>query len=315
MRVPSGGVVHYPHDLIALDLRGSSQPALPSTDGATQSCATTCLEFARRSQQLEQHRVEDLAAVVGALHETVGALGAEMQSWQGDVQSAAGRFQGLVSQPDPEVLRMQLIDEVRSLRQAVVDRRRRWEATRKEYVDRVSELEVQLRTTRAEASTDPLTGLANRRAFDRELGHRLRSSHQRVVLALFDVDDFKGVNDTHGHAEGDKVLSGIAAMLSSSMRPGDLVARLGGDEFAVIVAGLTLRQAENRFSTLVSEIAVAVHGVSCGLAEFSAGDTPKSLYDRADTALYDAKHGGKHRVSTRASAFVRDMLEGARASA
>lgn len=307
--------MHHPHDLIALDLRGPRQEPVQPTTAAPQNCAQSCAEFTRHAQQLEQHRVEDLAAVVGALHETVGALGTEMQSWQGDVQSAAGRFQALVSQPDPEVLRTHLIEEVRTLKLAVVERRQRWEATRKAYVDRVTDLEVQLRSTREEASTDALTGLANRRAFDRELVHRLRSSHQRVVLALFDVDDFKGVNDTRGHAEGDKVLSGIAGMLSSSMRPGDLVARLGGDEFAIIVAGVTLRQAENRFATLVSEIRVAVHGVSCGLAEFSAGDTPKSLYDRADSALYDAKHGGKHRVGTRASAFVRDMLEGARASA
>lgn len=305
------------HDLIELDLRGGSRTSMPvpAPVQARATCETTCPEFARRTQQLEQHRVEDLAAVVGALHETIGALGAEMTSWQGDVQAAAGRFQSLVSQPDPEVLRTHLIEEVRTLKQAVVDRRQKWEATKKAYAERVTTLEVQLRSTRAEASTDGLTGLANRRAFDRELTHRLRSSHQRLVLALFDVDNFKHVNDSKGHGEGDRVLSSIAAMLSSSLRPGDMVARLGGDEFAVIVAGLTLRQAEVRFETLVSEITVAVHGVSCGLAEFSAGDTPTSLYERADSALYDAKHGGKHRVAVRAATFVRDLRGGARASA
>jgi len=260
----------------------------------------------RRTQQLEQHRVEDLASVVGALHEALGALGAEMASWQGDVQTSAAKFGAIVSQPDPAVLRTQVLDEVRALKQVVVERRQRWDVTQRAYAERVTALEVQLRTTREEAATDKLTGVANRRAFDREMAHRLRSSQQRVVLALFDVDDFKSVNDTHGHAEGDRLLAGIAEMLTTSMRPGDLVARLGGDEFAVIVAGLTLGQAECRFSTLVSEIGVALHGVSCGLSEFSAGDNAQSLYDRADAALYDAKRDGKQRVVSKSQRYLRD---------
>lgn len=296
--------MHHPN-LIELDLRGGvASPGPRPGDAAT--CQTTCPELTRRTQQLEQQRVEDLASVVGALHEALAALGAEMASWQGDVQSSATRFGTIVAQPDPAVLRTQLLDEVRTLKQVVVERRQRWDVTRKAYAERVTALEVQLRSTREEAATDGLTGLANRRAYDREMAHRLRSSHHRVVLALFDVDDFKSVNDTRGHAEGDRVLTAIASMLMTSMRPGDLVARLGGDEFAVIVAGLTLGQAECRFSTLVSEISVAVHGVSCGLSEFSAGDTAKSLYDRADVALYEAKRDGKQRVVSKNQRYLRD---------
>ncbi len=296
--------MHHP-DLIALDLRGGvAPPALRVADEG--ACKSACPELARRVQQLEQHRVEDLASVVGALNDALSALGSEMASWQSDVQTSAAKFGAIVSQPDPAVLRTQVLDEVRALKQVVVERRQRWDVTQRAYAARVTALEVQLRTTRAEAATDKLTGVANRRAFDREMAHRLRSSQQRVVLALFDVDDFKSVNDTRGHAEGDRVLAGIAEMLMTSMRPGDLVARLGGDEFAVIVAGLTLGQAECRFSTLVSEIGVALHGVSCGLSEFSAGDNAQSLYDRADAALYDAKRDGKQRVVSKSQRYLRD---------
>lgn len=295
-----------PSDLIELDLRRPVAPAVPAGSHGTASCSTTCPELSKRTHQLEQQRTEDLATVVGAVHEALGALGAEMASWQGDVQASTGRFSAIVSQPDPERLRSLLLDEVRNLKDVVVSRRQRWDATRKAYSEQVSALEVQLRTTRVEAATDGLTGLANRRAFDRELAHRLRTSYHRVVLAVFDVDDFKQVNDTRGHAEGDRLLTQIATTLTQSTRPGDLVARLGGDEFAVIVAGLTLRQAECRFTTLVSEIGVAHHGISCGLAEFSAGDTAKSLYDRADAALYEAKHDGKQRVATRQQPYLRD---------
>lgn len=287
-------------ELIELQLRHT--PTTPA-------CESACPEFTRRTRQLEQHRIEDMASVVGAVHDTIAALGAEMAQFHGDVQASAGRFGAIVSQPDPERLRSLLLDEVRALKDVVVERRQRWDATKKAYATRVSDLEVQLKTTTVEAATDGLTGLANRRAFDRELQQRLRASDQLLVLALFDVDNFKGVNDTRGHAEGDRLLVAIARALEQSLRPGDVVARLGGDEFAVIVGGLTLTQAECRFATLVSEIGTATHGVSCGLAEFSAGDTPKSLYDRADAALYDAKRDGKQRVGTRSRAHIREMRQ------
>jgi diguanylate cyclase (GGDEF)-like protein len=260
-----------------------------------------------RTRQLEQQRLADLASVTQALQDAMSALGAEMTAWHGDVQQAAGRCDALISEPDPERLRTRLIDEVRTLRQVVVDRRRRWDATTRAYAERVTTLEGELQSTRTQAETDPLTGLANRRAFDRDLQRRLQARTDRIVLALFDVDDFKGVNDRRGPAEGDRVLTAIASMLSSSIRPGDLAARLGGDEFALICGGVTARQAEHRFSTIVSEISVAVHGVSCGLTELAAGDTPASLYARADGALYDAKAAGKHRVGVRSAAYVTEL--------
>lgn len=281
-------------------------PASTAGSHGQVSCASTCPELSKRTHQLEQHRVDDLATVVAAVHDAFGALGAEMASWQGDVQASTGRVSAIVSQPDPQQLRSMLLDEVRNLKDIVVSRRQRWDATRKAYSEHVSALEMQLRTTREEAATDGLTGLANRRTFDRELALRLCTSYHRVVLAVFDVDDFKQVNDTRGHAHGDRLLTQIATALTQAMRPGDLIARLGGDEFAVIAAGLTLRQAECRFATLVSEIGVAVHGLSCGLAEFSAGDTARSLFDRADAALYDAKQAGKQRIAIRQQPYLRD---------
>lgn len=295
-----------PSDVIALDLRAIVAPADTAGRHGRAACTPACPELSERTRQLEQQRTEDLAAVVAALREALTALGAEMASWQGDVHASTTRISTVVSQPDPERLRTMVLDEVRTLKGVIVSRRQRWDAVAKAHSAQVSALEVQLRTTRAEAGTDALTGLANRRAFDRELERRLRTSYHQVILAVFDVDDFKGVNDSAGHAHGDEVLKAIGAALTQSMRPGDLVARLGGDEFAVIAGGLTLGQAEHRFATLVGRIAESIHPVSCGLAEFSAGDSGKSLYDRADAALYDAKHAGKLRVATRRQPYLRD---------
>ena len=181
----------------------------------------------------------------------------------------------------------------------------------------IENLERQLMFTKKEASVDPLTGIANRRTFDSLLAEWMRRPGLQFVLAFIDVDDFKSINDTHGHMAGDQVLIAIANRLAQSFRSDDVVARIGGDEFAVLVSQLTLRQAEGRFSKLVAGLfpppgdgtLPCLPKVTCGLAEFSAGDTPASLCVRADQAMYAAKRLGKHRVVAKEQAFVRDLMK------
>src|SRR5581483_278150 len=94
-----------------------------------------------------------------------------------------------------------------------------------------------LESTLAEARTDALTGLFNRRAFDDELMRRLAEFHRygaKVSLMMMDVDHFKKFNDTHGHLAGDEVLRGVARVLKNTVRECDLVFRYGGEEFAVV---------------------------------------------------------------------------------
>jgi diguanylate cyclase (GGDEF)-like protein len=139
------------------------------------------------------------------------------------------------------------------------------------------------------------------------------------VLAVLDIDSFKAINDHHGHAQGDRALVALAETLKNSVRAHDLVARLGGDEFALLMTGLTLRQAEFRLKTVIATLAASHFAgvdsttftltVSCGAAEFSAGDTSASLIHRADEALYSAKHLGKNRVVTKASPFLADLMK------
>lgn len=304
-----------PHDtqIIELGLRGRLMPVAAQTPTPVvaapvpQACADTCPELAARSAAFEKARLEDIATVAAVVQDTIASLGHEMHAWQGDLSASTGRLDALVSLPDPVQLRSRLLEEVKALKDTALEHRQRWESTTRDYADRVAALEEQLRSTRAEALSDGLTGLANRRAFDRELAKRLRSPRECVVLALLDLDNFKGLNDAHGHAVGDSALAGVARALEDQLRPTDFVARLGGDEFAVIVAGLSLRQSELRFTQIVHDISSRVHGVSCGLAEFSAGDTAQSLYDRSDAALYDAKRAGKGRVAARSQVYLRDL--------
>jgi diguanylate cyclase (GGDEF)-like protein len=156
-----------------------------------------------------------------------------------------------------------------------------------------------------EASTDPLTGLANKRAFElaygTELSRAARQDHP-VALVLIDIDDFKGVNDTFGHPFGDRVLVAVAKALRSAVRAHDTVARLGGEEFAMLVPNADLgdaREIADRARVLIADVEIpgAVLSCSAGAAATSAGpERSGELYEAADRALYEAKRRGRGRT-------------------
>ena len=164
------------------------------------------------------------------------------------------------------------------------------------------------RSLTVQANTDALSGLANRAAFQARLDAALarpnRRSGDQAVLFV-DLDDFKDVNDTLGHAAGDELLRVVAGRLSDAVRPGDLVARLGGDEFAVLLdglidPGLAITVAERVVVALAEPVEIGQNwahvGASVGLAIRQDDSTFDSLMREADVAMYAAKGKGKNRV-------------------
>ncbi|MFZ2858278.1 sensor domain-containing diguanylate cyclase [Acidovorax sp.] len=154
------------------------------------------------------------------------------------------------------------------------------------------------------ATTDPLTGVANRRAFDHSLQLELAIVERRstpLSLLMLDVDHFKRINDTFGHETGDKVLVAIAQMLSGCARVIDVVARVGGEEFAMILPNTDAEGAQEVAERM--RIAVAQSNwlgqpttVSIGAATLQDKEDAASLHARADAALYAAKTSGRDRV-------------------
>ena len=161
------------------------------------------------------------------------------------------------------------------------------------------------------SSRDPLTGLANRRAFDmalaREIDRVARSGEPALLLTL-DIDHFKKVNDTWGHAAGDVALKAVAGALSDSVRPMDLVARIGGEEFAVILPNCAvtfgeavaerIRRRVERMPVLVQpgqqiEVTVSIGGA---FAPQWVRSTPALWVERADQQLYRSKAQGRNLV-------------------
>ena len=152
-----------------------------------------------------------------------------------------------------------------------------------------------------QAATDNLTGLLGHRAFHDALGDAVGAAGEQFTLATIDIDDFKLVNDSHGHPAGDKALCGVADSLRSAVRDGDEVFRVGGEEFAVLMPGLTsadaLPVAERlREAVAATEFEMPLR-ISIGLASWphDAADRDE-LVRRADEALYTAKRSGKDRT-------------------
>lgn len=153
----------------------------------------------------------------------------------------------------------------------------------------------------AQASTDPLTGMANHRAFHERLAaevSRARRHDRELSLALIDVDHFKQVNDSDGHAIGDQVLAEVAACLREDVRAEDVVARIGGDEFAVLMPETRREQAlalAERARRRVGQLSVSGHRltVSIGICDLSHAGDGDSLVRLADGALYWAKAHGR----------------------
>ena len=167
-----------------------------------------------------------------------------------------------------------------------------------------------------QATHDPLTGIWNRSAILDIVGrevHLAKRNRKPLSLALVDIDNFKLVNDTYGHAAGDTVLIEVVRRIQSALRHYDAVGRYGGEEFVVIMPGvnrrrafkiaerLRIRVAENPYSVMKKRIAVTL---SVGIAAEARPGNMKSLLQSADEALYRAKESGRNRVE---SAWARSM--------
>lgn len=176
----------------------------------------------------------------------------------------------------------------------------------------ISDLQRDLEIVRREAMTDGLTGLANRKAFDRELNRMIQEAkekHETFTLLMVDIDHFKSFNDNFGHQVGDQVLRLVGRALVEGIKGRDFASRYGGEEFAIILpqsnmtagvaVGNSLRRAvaskdlvNRNTSEKLGQITMSV-----GVAEYVSGENSEEIIERADGALYTAKHNGRNQVA------------------
>lgn len=152
------------------------------------------------------------------------------------------------------------------------------------------------------SSTDELTGIANRRGFmmefNRELDRVNRDKSQGGLLIMIDLDNFKSINDTYGHAAGDNALKVVASTLANDIRTMDVAGRLGGDEFTILFVNTTRVDALERAQFLIKKLnnlsfvwqghEIPVRA-SLGLKEYKKGSTAKNIFTAADASMYENK--------------------------
>jgi diguanylate cyclase (GGDEF)-like protein len=160
---------------------------------------------------------------------------------------------------------------------------------------------TQIAELEARADIDPLLDILNRRGFERELARSLayvKRYGTDAVLLYIDLDDFKTINDNHGHGAGDELLKAVTAVLTSQVRASDVIARLGGDEFAIVLWNMSVTHAAGKARALEDIIAGATItrgpakfavGASAGIVALSPLDTPAQAIDAADRAMYVRK--------------------------
>lgn len=175
--------------------------------------------------------------------------------------------------------------------------------------DIISKLSSQVKTLEKESNIDSLTKVFNRRALTKYLDNicAQKNLNHELHLLVLDIDDFKTINDTHGHIAGDKVLIFVANILKKTLRDGDKIFRYGGEEFILILNRIDMyhcKQIATRLLELISKNKLIYKGeslnvtVSIGSTIHVQEDTPDEFVARADKALYSAKKSGKNRLHT-----------------
>jgi diguanylate cyclase len=187
----------------------------------------------------------------------------------------------------------------------------------------IESLRLSLDDARAESTTDPLTGVANRKGFDQALRNAIAQSGVNsapLSLLMIDVDHFKRFNDGFGHQAGDEVLRLIALLLKRELKGQDTAARYGGDEFAVVLPRTNLKDAVTLAERILNTVQtrklrkvstgewLGKISISVGVAEHQPREEAPAFIERADACLYSAKHAGRNRVSWNTNVEQRALL-------
>jgi diguanylate cyclase len=269
----------------------------------------------QRALRDERGRARDaLKSLIQQMLVELAELGQHTDRFQDNV----GRYAQAIEQADSlESLAgtvREMVEESRSVQALVRQTQERLslEHERASALSRkVNELEDELRRVSSEVQTDQLTQIANRRgliaafATEQAKAERQTSDAAPIALALLDIDNFKKLNDSLGHAAGDMALKSLAERVSQMLRPGDMVARYGGEEFVLMLPATPLDEAQQVLARLQRALSASLFmhegkdvfvTFSAGVTAYRSGETLEAALDRADVALYEAKHTGKNRA-------------------
>jgi diguanylate cyclase len=264
---------------------------------------------------LSQSKATDRIDKVGA--RVIGEID-DVMTLIGDALGVSASYDARLSGAAQQLAAVQDREQVKAIVETLVKATSEMRDTNKALEQRlslskseISDLQQSLEAIRAESLTDPLTGLGNRKYFDRSIEAAVQhalTSGEPLSLLMFDIDHFKSFNDSYGHLTGDQVLRLVAMSLKQTIKGQDITARYGGEEFAVVLPNTALRQALTvadhiRRAVMAKELKKKSTGeilgrvtISVGVSMLKPGDDTDALIERADACLYAAKRNGRNRV-------------------
>jgi diguanylate cyclase len=299
-------VAGAPDSELAVEINALIEAGTPLTEEISEELAGRYLPKQRLNQEIRDTG-DKLARELSAVSDAVRTAQVNQANY-GETLSAANKELDLAGD-DPENLRG-MVGRLAKATRAVQAQNSELESRLSASNIEVSQLKLNLEQVRRDATTDALTNLANRKAFDEELERTLSeadASGDVVTLALMDIDHFKSFNDTWGHQTGDQVLRFVASVIGRAAAPPRFAARYGGEEFALIfthepasAAHRTLEEIRGEISTRVlrrrsTNEELGQITISGGFASRVPSESAESLMERADDALYASKHGGRNR--------------------
>ena len=255
-------------------------------------------------------RENEFKDIIDILSKAMVTLDTENQEYNQKILAQSEKIVEITHLDDIKKLKRALIQEIEQIRETVKEKQSHDNTKLEVLSNQVSNLSMELEKVRTESLTDGLTGIYNRKAFDNRISSLVETkavSKAPFSLLMLDIDDFKKVNDVHGHHTGDRVILAIIKKCRQSIRGEDFFARYGGDEFAIILPGASLKKAVDRAQHICQSIASTryylddVAGsptlsvtVSIGVCSIEKADTVSAVTQRADRALYAAKQSGKN---------------------
>jgi diguanylate cyclase len=294
----------------SLKLSLGDSPSVRSVRAASEMLAQTRARQARVRAERDSARMALKDAISQMLTE-LDALGEHTGRFSDSVASYVDTITNADSLESLASVVRQMVEDGRAVHGLVSETQGRLNEGRQRAAEleaRVQSLESELRRLSDEVSTDVLTEVANRRglmqAFEVETA-RLERQGGQLAVGLLDIDNFKKLNDTLGHAVGDVALKTLAGHVQKQLRAIDVVARFGGEEFVVLLPGVPVDEAQGTLTRLQRLLSASLFmhdgrevfvTFSAGVTRFRPGETLEAALERADEALYEAKRTGKNRT-------------------
>jgi diguanylate cyclase (GGDEF)-like protein len=284
------------HDqLLRLRSRVAFHPSVQTLDESRDALHSELIDFSGKARQYNNVLAEDVAKALALLAQSESAVAVRNEKYIERLARFVDQMEQVARSGDRALAAGQAVE----LRGFVESMEQDGRDANAELRSRLAEFQDKLREVEFLASIDALTGIPNRREFNRQLESRVTANREFCIL-LFDLNTFQRVNYDHGHLCGDEILKQLGNRLSTHVRPRDFVCRWGGDEFvAIIECQLSIAQSRaEEIATLLGgiynvllegkEINVNV-GVSVGVVERMPGQTAEQIFHRADEAMYAQK--------------------------